>query len=99
MQTNTDVQALLQSDKASHYGTHGKLVMQEQTIRKAYKMSDKLSRIQVIIEAAEETIQRYESKEDKTLAMVTAYEHIKGVMNETDSVLTDTHGNPRTYHI
>ena len=62
-------------------------------------MSDKLSRIQVIIEAAEETIQRYESKEDKTLAMVTAYEHIKGVMNETDSVLTDTHGNPRTYHI
>ena len=55
--------------------------------------------IKAIIEAAEDTIQRYESKEDKTLAMVTAYEHIKGVMNETDSVLTDTHGNPRTYHI
>ena len=40
MQTDTDVQALLQSDKASHYGTHGKLVMQEQTIRKAYIMSE-----------------------------------------------------------
>ena len=99
MQTNTDVQALLQSDKASDNGTHGKLVMQEQTIRKAYKMSDKLSRIQAIIEATEDVLQRYASKEDKTLAMVTAYEHIKGVMNETDSVLTDTHGNTRTYHI
>ena len=45
-------------------------------------MSDKLLRIKAIIEAAEDTIQRYESKEDKTLAMITAYEHIKGVMNE-----------------
>ena len=45
-------------------------------------MSDKLPRIQAIIEAAEDTIQRYASKEDKTLAMATAYEHIKGVMNE-----------------
>ena len=62
-------------------------------------MSDKLSRIQAIIEAAEEVLQRYADKEVKTIAMATAYEHIKGVMNETDSVLTDTHGNTRTYHI
>ena len=82
MQTDTDVQALLQSDKASHNGTHGKLAMSQQTIRKAYKMSDKLPRIQAIIEATEEVLQRYESKEDKTLAMATAYEHIRGVMNE-----------------
>ena len=82
MQTNTDVQALLQSDKASHYGTHGKLVMQEQAIRKANKMSDKLSRIQAIIEATEEVLQRYADKEDKTLAMATAYEHIREIMNE-----------------
>lgn len=62
-------------------------------------MSDKLPRIQAIIEATEDVLQRYADKEVKTLAMVTAYEHIKGVMNETDSVLTDTHGNTRTYHI
>ena len=62
-------------------------------------MSDKLLRIQAIIEAAEEVLQRYADKEVKTIAMATAYEHIKGVMNETDSVLTDTHGNTRTYHI
>ena len=52
--------------------------------------------IQAIIEATEDVLQRYESKEDKTLAMATAYEHIRGVMNETDSVLTDSHGNTRT---
>ena len=40
MQTDTDVQALLQSDKASDNGTHGKLVMSQQTLRKAYKMSE-----------------------------------------------------------
>ena len=62
-------------------------------------MSDKLSHIQAIIEATEEVLQRYADKEVKTLAMATAYEHIKGVMNETDSVLTDTHGNTRTNHI
>lgn len=73
--------------------------MQEQTIRKAYKMSDKLLRIQAIIEAAEEVLQRYADKEVKTIAMATAYEHIKGVIDETDSVLTDSHGNTRTYHI
>lgn len=52
--------------------------------------------IQAIIEATEDVLQRYESKEDKTLAMVTAYEHIRGVMNETDSILTDSHRNTRT---
>ena len=62
-------------------------------------MSDKLLRIQAIIEAAEEVLQRYADKEVKTIAMATAYEHIKGVMNETDSVLTDTHCNTRTYNI
>ena len=59
-------------------------------------MSDKLPRIQAIIEATEDVLQRYESKEDKTLAMATAYEHIREIMNETDSVLTDSHGNTRT---
>ena len=59
-------------------------------------MSDKLPRIQAIIKATEDVLQRYESKEDKTLAMATAYEHIRGVMNETDSILTDSHGNTRT---
>ena len=59
-------------------------------------MSDKLPRIQAIIEATEEVLQRYADKEVKTIAMATAYEHIRGVMNETDSVLTDTHGNTRT---
>ena len=39
--------------------------------------------IKAIIEAAEDTIQRHESKEDKTLAMVTAYEHIREIMNES----------------
>lgn len=62
-------------------------------------MSDKLPRIQAIIEATEEVLQRYADKEVKTIAMVTAYEHIREIMNETDSVLTDTHGNTRTYHI
>ena len=38
--------------------------------------------IKAIIEAAEEVLQRYASKEDKTLAMVTAYEHIREIMNE-----------------
>ena len=59
-------------------------------------MSDKLPRIQAIIEATEDVLQRYEDKEDKTLAMVTAYKHIRGVMNETDSVLTDPNRNTRT---
>lgn len=45
-------------------------------------MSDKLPRIQAIIEAAEDTIQRHESKEDKTLAMVTAYEHIREIIKD-----------------
>ena len=62
-------------------------------------MSDKLSHIQAIIEATEEVLQRYADKEVKTLAMATAYEHIREIMNETDSVLTDTHGNTRTNHI
>ena len=52
--------------------------------------------IQAIIEATEDVLQRYESKEDKTLAMATAYEHIRGVMNETDSIFTNPHGNTRT---
>ena len=52
--------------------------------------------IKAIIEATEDVLQRYESKEDKTLAMATAYEHIRGVMNETDSIFTDSHGNTRT---
>ena len=56
--------------------------MQEQAIRKANKMSDKLSRIQAIIEAAEEVLQRYADKEVKTIAMATAYEHIREIMNE-----------------
>ena len=47
-------------------------------------MSDKLPRIQAIIEATEDTIQRYESKEDKTIAMATAYEHIREIMNESE---------------
>ena len=47
-------------------------------------MSDKLPRIKAIIEAAEDTIQRHESKEDKTLAMVTAYEHIREIMKESE---------------
>ena len=47
-------------------------------------MSNKLSRIQAIIEAAEEVLQRYASKEDKTLAMVTAYEHIREILNESE---------------
>lgn len=62
-------------------------------------MSDKLSRIQAIIEATEEVLQRYADKEVKTIAMATAYEHIREIMNETDSVLTDTHGNTRTDNI
>lgn len=62
-------------------------------------MSDKLSRIQAVIEVTEEVLQRYADKEVKTIAMVTAYEHIRGIMNETDSVLTDTHRNSRTDHI
>lgn len=45
-------------------------------------MSDKLPRIQAIIEATEDVLQRYESKEDKTIAMATAYEHIREIMNE-----------------
>ena len=56
--------------------------MQEQAIRKANKMSDKLSRIQAIIEATEEVLQRYADKEVKTIAMATAYEHIREIMNE-----------------
>ena len=52
--------------------------------------------IQAIIEATEDVLQRYESKEDKTIAMATAYEHIRGVMNETDSVLTDPNRNTST---
>lgn len=52
--------------------------------------------IQAIIEATEDVLQRYADKEVKTIAMATAYEHIRGVMNETDSVLTDSHGNTRT---
>jgi len=59
-------------------------------------MSDKLPRIQAIIEATEDVLQRYEDKEVKTIAMATAYEHIRGVMNETDSIFTDSHGNTRT---
>jgi hypothetical protein len=47
-------------------------------------MSDKLSRIQAIIEATEDTIQRYADKEVKTIAMATAYEHIRGIMNESE---------------
>lgn len=62
-------------------------------------MSDKLSRIQAIIEATEEVKQRYADKEVKTIAMATAYEHIREIMNETDSVLTDSHGNTRTYKL
>ncbi len=58
-------------------------------------MSDKLPRIQAIIEATEDVIQRYADKEVKTIAMATAYEHIWGVMNETDSIFTDSHGNTR----
>ena len=56
--------------------------MQEQAIRKANKMSDKLSHIQAIIEATEEVLQRYADKEVKTIAMATAYEHIREIMNE-----------------
>lgn len=47
-------------------------------------MSDKLSRIQAIIEATEDVLQRYADKEVKTIAMATAYEHIRGVMNESE---------------
>lgn len=82
MQTYTDVQALLQSDKASHNGIYGELVMSQQTIRKAYKMSDKLPRIQAVIEVTEEVLQRCSDKEVKTIAMATAYEHIREIMNE-----------------
>jgi hypothetical protein len=56
--------------------------MPQQTIRKADEMSDKLSRIQAIIEATEDVLQRYADKEVKTIAMATAYEHIRGVMND-----------------
>ena len=59
-------------------------------------MSDKLPRIQAIIEATEEVLQRYSDKEVKTIAMATAYEHIRGVMNETDSIFTDPNRNTRT---
>ena len=59
-------------------------------------MSDKLSRIQAIIEATEDVLQRYADKEVKTIAMATAYEHIRGVMNETDSIFTDSNRNTRT---
>jgi hypothetical protein len=45
-------------------------------------MSDKLSHIQAIIEATEEVLQRYADKEVKTIAMATAYEHIREVMND-----------------
>lgn len=45
-------------------------------------MSDKLPRIQAIIEATEEVLQRYSDKEVKTIAMATAYEHIREIMNE-----------------
>lgn len=62
-------------------------------------MSDKLPRIQAIIEATEEVLQRYADKEVKTIAMATAYEHIRGIMNETDSVLIDSNRNTRTNHI
>ena len=61
-------------------------------------MSDKLPRIQAIIEATED-VQRYADKEVKTIAMATAYEHIREIMNETDSVLTDPNRNTRTNHI
>jgi len=47
-------------------------------------MSDKLSRIQAIIEATEDVLQRYADKEDKTIAMATAYEHIREIMNESE---------------
>ena len=62
-------------------------------------MSDKLPRIQAIIEATEDVLQRYADKEVKTIAMATAYEHIREIMNETDSVLTDPNRNTRTNHI
>lgn len=62
-------------------------------------MSDKLSRIQAVIEATEDVLQRYADKEVKTIAMATAYEHIREIMNETDSVFTDPNRNTRTNHI
>jgi hypothetical protein len=62
-------------------------------------MSDKLPRIQAIIEATEEVLQRYADKEVKTIAMATAYEHIREIMNETDSIFTDPNRNTRTNHI
>ena len=44
--------------------------------------------IQAVIEAAEDEIQRYEDKEIKTIAMTTAYEHIRDIVNETEKELT-----------
>jgi hypothetical protein len=52
--------------------------------------------IKAIIEATEDVLQRYADKEVKTIAMATAYEHIRGVMNETDSIFTDPNRNTRT---
>lgn len=40
--------------------------------------------IQAIIEATEEVIQRYADKEVKTIAMATAYEHIREIMKESE---------------
>ena len=47
-------------------------------------MSDKLPRIQAIIEATEDVLQRYADKEVNTIAMATAYEHIREIMNESE---------------
>lgn len=47
-------------------------------------MSDKLPRIQAIIEVTEEVLQRYADKEVKTIAMTTAYEHIRELLDESE---------------
>lgn len=40
--------------------------------------------IKAIIEATEDVLQRYADKEVKTIAMATAYEHIREIMNESE---------------
>ena len=44
--------------------------------------------IQAVIEAAKDIAQRYEGEEIKTIAMDTAIEHIRDIVNETEKELT-----------
>ena len=62
-------------------------------------MSDKLPRIQAIIEATEDVLQRYADKEVKTIAMATAYEHIREITNDISGVFENKRDTDNTSRI